>query len=201
MVHMIWSIFHLLWVKGQQRVHQIQFHSGLHFQFETKKHKLSLMIISALIVFARFWRILRVINGVIVGTKQDGDTRVKHLKKKIAIMKNQEFDNGSLKISLDEVMEENVRLNLLQERLEEDDGRQGSMHQWFRFLILIRIRISYHQTVRGSVMEDYNLKLIVLRRKMIDWKMSFLDWLYNMPGWHKWRLMNPSRFIFHQSYQ
>ena len=85
--------------------------------------------ISALIVFARFWRILRVINGVIVGTKQDGDTRVRHLKKKIAIMKNQEFDNGSLKVSLDEVMEENVRLNLLQERLEEDDGRQGSKHQ------------------------------------------------------------------------
>ena len=98
--------------------------------------------ISALIVFARFWRILRVINGVIVGTKQDSDTRVKHLKKKIAIMKNQEFDNGSLKISLDEVMEENVRLNLLQERLEEDDGRQGSMHQWYQFLILIRIRIN-----------------------------------------------------------
>ena len=66
------------------------------------------------------------INGVIVGTKQDGDARVKHLKKKIAIMKNQEFDNGSLKVSLDEVTEENVRLNLLQERLEEDDGRQGS---------------------------------------------------------------------------
>ena len=82
-----------------------------------------------MIVFARFWRILRVINGVIVGTKQDGDTRVRHLKKKIAIMKNQEFDNGSLKVSLDEVMEENVRLNLLQERLEEDDGRQGSKHQ------------------------------------------------------------------------
>ena len=82
--------------------------------------------ISALIVFARFWRILRVINGVIIGTKQDGDTRVKHLKKKIAIMKNQQFDNDSLKSSLDEVMEENVRLNLLQERLEEDDGSQGS---------------------------------------------------------------------------
>ena len=65
------------------------------------------------------------INGVIVGTKQDGDARVKHLKKKIAIMKNQEFDNDSLKVSLDEVTEENVRLNLLQERLEEDDGRQG----------------------------------------------------------------------------
>ena len=79
--------------------------------------------ISALIVFARFWRILRVINGVIVGTKQDGDARVKHLKKKIAIMKNQEFENGSLKVSLDEITEENVRLNLLQERLEEDDGR------------------------------------------------------------------------------
>ena len=29
-------------------------------------------------------------------------------------------------MSLDEVTEENVRLNLLQERLEEDDGRQGS---------------------------------------------------------------------------
>ena len=63
------------------------------------------------------------INGVIVGTKQDGDARVKHLKKKIAIMKNQEFENGSLKVSLDEITEENVRLNLLQERLEEDDGR------------------------------------------------------------------------------
>ena len=73
------------------------------------------------------------INGVIVGTKQDGDARVKHLKKKIAIMKNQEFDNGSLKVSLDEVTEENVRLNLLQERLEEDDGRQGStIASWFR---------------------------------------------------------------------
>ena len=80
-------------------------------------------IFSALIVFARFWRILRVINGVIIGTKQDADARVRHLKKKVAIMKNQEFDNDSLKASLDEVMEENVRLNLLQERLEEDDGR------------------------------------------------------------------------------
>ena len=76
-----------------------------------------------MIVFVRFWRILRVINGVIIGTKQDADARVRHLKKKVAIMKNQEFDNDSLKASLDEVMEENVRLNLLQERLEEDDGR------------------------------------------------------------------------------
>merc|ERR1711962_1593740 len=66
----------------------------------------------SLIVFARFWRILRVINGVIVGTKQDADARVRHLKKKVAIMKNQVFDNDSLKVSVDEAMEENMKLTL-----------------------------------------------------------------------------------------
>ena len=91
--------------------------------FMAEVNQFLVYIFSALIVFVRFWRILRVINGVIIGTKQDADARVRHLKKKVAIMKNQEFDNDSLKASLDEVMEENVRLNLLQERLEEDDGR------------------------------------------------------------------------------
>ena len=67
----------------------------------------------ALIVFARFWRILRVINGVIVGTKQDADTRVSHLKKKIALLQSNEYDNRNLQENLQEAIEENARLNLL----------------------------------------------------------------------------------------
>ena len=68
---------------------------------------------SALIVFARFWRILRVINGVIVGTKQDADTRAKYLKKKIALLENHEYDNKNFQENLQEATEENARLNLL----------------------------------------------------------------------------------------
>ena len=64
-------------------------------------------------MFARFWRILRVINGVIVGTKQDADTRVSHLKKKIALLQSNEYDNRNLQENLQEAIEENARLNLL----------------------------------------------------------------------------------------
>ena len=70
-------------------------------------------LISALIVFARFWRILRVINGVIVGTKADADTRARYLKKKISLLENHEVDNQAFQESLQEAIEENARLNLL----------------------------------------------------------------------------------------
>ena len=66
-----------------------------------------------MIVFARFWRILRVINGVIVGTKSDADTRARYLKKKIALLRNHEYDNQTFQENLQEAIEENARLNLL----------------------------------------------------------------------------------------
>ena len=66
-----------------------------------------------MIVFARFWRILRVINGVIVGTKSDADTRARYLKKKIALLQNHEYDNQAFQENLQEAIEENARLNLL----------------------------------------------------------------------------------------
>ena len=70
-------------------------------------------LISALIVFARFWRILRVINGVIVGTKSDADTRARYLKKKITLLENHEYDNQVFQENLQEAIDENARLNLL----------------------------------------------------------------------------------------
>ena len=76
--------------------------------------------ILALIVFARFWRILRVINGVIVGTKSDADTRARDLKKKIAVMENHEYDNQVFQENLQEAIEENARLNLLRRGLQRE---------------------------------------------------------------------------------
>ena len=85
---------------------------GPHFsQFST----IFQFLISALIVFARFWRILRVINGVIVGTKSDADTRARYLKKKISLLENHEYDNQVFQENLQEAIEENVRLNLLRQ--------------------------------------------------------------------------------------
>lgn len=75
--------------------------------------KIFQFLISALIVFARFWRILRVINGVIVGTKSHADTRARYLKKKIALLENHEYDNQVFQENLQEAIEENARLNLL----------------------------------------------------------------------------------------
>ena len=66
-----------------------------------------------MIVFARFWRILRVINGVIVGTKSDADTRARYLKKKIALLQNHEYDNQTFQENLQQAIEESARLNLL----------------------------------------------------------------------------------------
>ena len=82
-----------------------------------------------MIVFVRFWRSLRVINGVIVGTKHESDSRARYLKKKIATMKPLETENLSLKSNLDEANEENIRLKLLKDRLEEDEERFESEAQ------------------------------------------------------------------------
>ena len=67
--------------------------------------KIFQFLISALIVFARFWRILRVINGVIVGTKSDADARARYLKKKITLLENHEYDNQVFQENLQEATE------------------------------------------------------------------------------------------------
>ena len=88
--------------------------------------KISQFLISALIVFARFWRILRVINGVIVGTKADSDTRARYLKKKITLLENHEYDNQVFQENLQEAIEENARLNLLR-RVHQLTGSPHSL--------------------------------------------------------------------------
>ena len=89
-------------------------------------------LISALIVFARFWRILRVINGVIVGTKSDADKRARYLKKKITLLENHEYDNQVFQENLQEAIEENARLNLLRRVNKFTKASPQSLDHWER---------------------------------------------------------------------
>ena len=99
-----------------------------------------------MIVFARFWRILRVINGVIVGTKSDADTRARYLKKKIALLQNHEYDNQAFQENLQEAIEENARLNLLR--------------KVFKFMSILTSWLAQRYVVRFVLFENQPLRSV-----------------------------------------
>ena len=116
-----------------------------------------------MIVFARFWRILRVINGVIVGTKSDADTRARYLKKKIALLQNHEYDNQAFQENLQEAIEENARLNLLR--------------KVFKFMSILTSWLAQRYVVRFVLFENQPLRSVTWRWRPIGcWMQSNWKW-------------------------
>jgi len=81
--------------------------------------------IAGLIIFVRLWRVVRIVNGIILSAKQNADKRVKKEKTQVARLEIRVHDLKQLNNDLNEYMTQ-LKLERSQRSSKQDDSNKSS---------------------------------------------------------------------------